>query len=122
MATKTERIAETLIIELVLFLSVMANLRPAFVETNSGGEIDLFTQKEPYSGKDPNIPSDAFDPEEEVIIYALVAYNDHPVAMVPVAFEVHGPENSIYNITFFDYAQTDDSGIAKISFKIGSVK
>jgi hypothetical protein len=36
------------------------------------GKIDIFTQKEPFSGKGLNMPSDAFHLEEEADIYASV--------------------------------------------------
>ena len=55
------------------------------------------------------------------MIYASVTYNGYPVAMALVAFEIHGPENPVYNITFYDSAQTDSLGIANISFRIGLI-
>lgn len=46
------------------------------------------------------MPSDAFSLDEEVTVYASVTFNEYPEAMIPVAFEIHGPENPLYNITF----------------------
>jgi len=103
---------------LIIVSSLPDNIAPAF-STSQGGKLDIFTQKEPFSGRGLNMSSDAFGPEEKVIIYASVTYNDDPVGAALVAFEVHGPENSVYNITLFASNQTDDSGIAKISFRIG---
>jgi hypothetical protein len=105
---------------LIIFFSLHGNLESVF-STSQGGKLDIFTQKEPFSGRGLNISSDAFSPEEEVIIYASVTYNDYPVGGALVAFEIHGPENSMYNITFSTLNQTDDSGITRISFRIGLI-
>ncbi|MBS7620639.1 hypothetical protein KEJ32_00705, partial [Candidatus Bathyarchaeota archaeon] len=59
-----------------------------FTLGSSGRSIDLFTQKEPFSGKGLNEPSDSFQPQEEVILYALVTYNNYPVQNKLVAFQV----------------------------------
>lgn len=80
--------------------------------------IDLYTQKEPYSGSGPNQPSDAFAPQEEVILYAYVTYRDDPVPGKIVAFEVHGPVNRFENLSFTRTAMTNDDGIANVSFRI----
>jgi hypothetical protein len=80
--------------------------------------IDLYTQKEPYSGRGPNQPSDAFAPQEEVILYAYVTYRDDPVPGKIVAFEVHGPMNRFENLSFTQTAVTNVDGIANVSFRI----
>lgn len=80
--------------------------------------IDLYTQKEPYSGKGANQPSDAFAPQEEVVLYAHVTYREDPVPGKIVAFEVHGPVNRFENISFTRTAVTNDYGIAEVSFRI----
>jgi len=107
-------------IMLVLFFSLLGNIE-SVLSTSQGGKIDVFTQKEPFSGRGLNMSSDAFGPEEEVIIYASVTYNDYPVEMALVAFEIHGPENSLHNITICACAQTDGAGIAQTSFRIGLI-
>jgi hypothetical protein len=91
----------------------------AFSTESQGGRIDIFTQKEPFSGRGLNVSSDAFSPEEEVIIYASVTYNNYPVEQAQVAFEIHGPENPTSNITLFGYAQTNEGGFGSFSFRIG---
>jgi hypothetical protein len=88
---------------------------------NEGGKIDIYTQREPFSGRGLNVASDAFAPEDLVIVYASVTYNEFPVVSASVAFEIHGPANPIYNVTFLMYAQTDSSGVATINFRIGFV-
>jgi len=80
--------------------------------------IDLYTQKEPYSGRGLNQPSDAFAPQEEVILYAYVTYREDPVPGKIVAFEVHGPVNRFENLSFTRTGVTDANGIANVSFRI----
>jgi len=80
--------------------------------------IDLYTQKEPCCGKGPNRPSDAFAPQEEVILYANVTNDGKPEQDKIVAFQINGPTNPIENETFVRTAMTDASGLANISFTI----
>lgn len=83
-----------------------------------GRAIDVYTQKVPYSGWGPNQPSDAFAPQDEVVLYAYVTYNGDPVQGKIVAFEVHGPINPVENVSFTRTAVTDVDGIANVSFRI----
>jgi len=78
--------------------------------------IDLYTQKpEPYSGKGANQPSDAFEPEEEVILYAEVTYNYEPVESKMVGFTAIDPNQ----VTIVDRSNTTDAnGIAYVSFRL----
>jgi parallel beta-helix repeat protein len=77
--------------------------------------IDVFTQKEPYSGRGPNLPSDAFAPQEEVILYAYVTYNYEPVAGKLVAFQVIDPNN---NTVVYRENVTNETGYARVNFRI----
>ncbi|MEM3700708.1 MAG: hypothetical protein QXL57_07590 [Candidatus Bathyarchaeia archaeon] len=115
MKAKLKKLALMLTI-IILSLS-LPNMKIAFPES-SGGKIDLFTQKEPYSGKGPNTRSDAFGLGEEVQVYALTTYNEYPVSNLLVAFQIIGPHNPIENITFVRSALTNEDGLAKISFRI----
>ncbi|MEM3696868.1 MAG: hypothetical protein QXQ94_05100 [Candidatus Bathyarchaeia archaeon] len=81
-------------------------------------KIDLFTQKAPFDGKGINQSSDAFQPQELVILYALVTYNEAPVANKLVAFQVNNPTNAIQNMTIIGVNSTDQSGVAAFSFRI----
>jgi len=119
MKVKSRTLTLMLTFLMVLFVLVSDNTKFTFSMENHGGELDIFTQKEPFSGRGLNASSDAFGPEEKVVIYASVRYNNYPVAMALVAFEIHGPENSVHNVTFVDSAHTDSSGIANTSFRIG---
>lgn len=77
--------------------------------------IDLYTQKEPYSGRGPNQPSDAFAPQERVFLYAEVTYNYDPVQNKPVAFVVTDPIGGIL-IDRSNY--TNSKGITEINFAL----
>lgn len=117
MSAKPKKLALMLTIAVIFLNLALANMK--VVDANStGGEIDLFTQKEPYSGKGPNMPSDAFGLEEEVQIYALATYNEDPVQGLLVAFQILGPQNAVENISFCRVAFTDEMGVATISFRI----
>jgi PKD repeat protein len=80
-----------------------------------GPYIDLYTQKEPYDGKGPNRPSDAFAPQEEVILYAYASYSCEPVQNKPVGFEVIDPAGKV---VVDRVAFTNSVGIANTSFRI----
>ena len=97
----------------ILLSLAFANMKMAF-SNGTGGKIDLFTQKEPYSGKGPNMSSDAFNPQEVVILYALVTYSETPMQNLPVAFLVKTPNNASFSLT----AKTNSSGIATVDFAI----
>jgi hypothetical protein len=107
---------------LLLLFSLVCSLILAYqLEVTYASEqrmIDLFTQKKPYDGKGLNQSSDAFAPQEEVILYANLTYRDAAVANKLVAFEIFGPVNSLNSITFSRIATTNASGIAKIDFRI----
>jgi len=117
MSTRQKKLALMLTITAILLSLTLANMK--VVDANgTGGKIDLFTQKEPYSGKGPNMPSDAFGPGEEVQIYALATYDEYPVRDLLVAFQILGPPNPVENISFYRVASTDEMGVATISFRI----
>lgn len=106
---------------LLLFSLVCSLILASKLEVTYASEdrmIDLFTQKEPYNGKGLNKPSDAFAPQEEVILYTYLTYHDTAVANKLVAFEIYGPVNSLNNITFGRTVITNASGIATIDFRI----
>lgn len=81
---------------------------------SAGGKIDLFTQKEPFSGKGPNVPSDAFGPEEVVTLYASVTYNSVHLQNLPVTFYVQRPDCTFFSLT----ANTNANGTATTNFTI----
>jgi hypothetical protein len=102
----------------VLFALGIQSLKPVTVHAASGRVIDLFTQKAPFDGRGINQSSDAFEPQELVILYANVTYNDYPVANKLVSFLVSAPPNPIQNITYPSSNSTDQNGMAQVSFRI----
>jgi hypothetical protein len=113
MNVKLKKLALILTITTILLSLSLPNMRIAISESPSG-KIDLFTQKEPYSGKGPNTPSDAFGSQELVILYAFVTYNEMPVQNLLVAFCVKIPSNASFSLS----EKTNSSGIATINFTI----
>lgn len=103
---------------LILAALVVQPARPVAVSAASGRVIDLHTQKAPFDGKGINQSSDAFEPQDSVVLYALVTYNDAPVAQKLVAFQVNGPANPLSNIITVGSASTGQDGIAQFSFRI----
>jgi hypothetical protein len=85
-----------------------------------GWQIDVYTQKEPNSGVGPGKSSDAFAPDDLVLLYANVTYNGAGVQHVPVSFSVNGPPNPLENLTFSLTALSEDNGIAQAQFRISS--
>lgn len=82
------------------------------VERPVGPAIDVYTER---GGQMPGVPSDAYGPQELVIIFAKVTYNDEPVQNKLVAFEVKDPSMTV---VVTRTAPTDTNGIATTSFRI----
>jgi len=117
MSVRPKKLVLMLTLGAILLGLTLANMKIVGSDS-AGGAIDLFTQKEPYSGQGPNMPSDAFGPGEEVQIYASATYNDYPVEGLLVAFQVLGPRNSVENISLYRALYTNQSGMAMISFRV----
>jgi hypothetical protein len=100
---------------LVLVTAALVNMKTVSVQAQSGRVIDLFTEK---GGRGANQSSDMFGSQELVILYALVTYNDDPIANKLVAFHASGPPNPFENETVGGSASTDERGIAEFSFRI----
>jgi len=90
-----------------------------------GPSIDVYTARggigpgiDPATGLPypyPTAWSDAYGPQEQVVIHAKVTYNDEPVEYKPVAFEIidlNGQQRD------YRVAYTDASGIATTEFRI----
>lgn len=99
---------------LLLILSYSLGRIQLAITENPEENIDLFTQKEPYSGKGPNMPSDAFGPDEIIILQALVTYNKYPVQDHIVAFTIWKPDNSSFSLS----AETAANGVASVNFTV----
>jgi len=81
-------------------------------------EIDVYTQQpEPYSGRGPNQPSDAFEPQSKVILYAEVTYNYEPAVNKEVTFTVTDPDGVVI---LPRTSNTSSNGIASIEFRFAA--
>lgn len=99
---------------LVMVASTFVCIKAVPVEAQSDRFIDLFTQR---GGVGANQSSDMFQPQELVILYANVTFNDSPVANKDVGFSA-SPPTSIEVINATGYARTNASGLAVWSFRI----
>jgi len=80
--------------------------------------LDIYTQKpEPYSGRGPNAWSDAFAPQEEVILYGEAHWNCEPIEYKFVTFEVRDPTGKVIE---YRVSPTNQYGIANASFRLPS--
>jgi len=116
MKLRLEQLATMLAVTMLLVNSTAISIRTVFSNGPAGCTIDVFTQREPYSGKGLDMPSDAFGPEEILILYALVSQMGWPLENYLVAFHVFLPSNASFSLT----ARTNSSGIASINFTINT--
>lgn len=111
-----KKLLAMLTIAILVLTFIEADMRIAFSD-EGGGKIDLFTEKEPYSGKGADLPSDAFGLGEVVMLYALVTHDEVPLQNLLVTFYVQSPGNMSFNLV----AGTNASGIAAINFTIPQI-
>ena len=78
----------------------------------TGAAIDLATQR---GGVGPNVTSDAFGPQELLVMNACVTYNNVAVVSEDVSFEVRDKFNNLVNVRV---ARTDANGIATASYRL----
>ena len=112
------RVGLALMLSIILILDLVPLPARSLSSTSTGAAIDIFTEKTPFDGKGANKSSDAFEPQELVVLRALATYNDDPQCNMLVAFQVSGPLNAFGNVSFVGVASTDASGIAEYSFRI----
>ena len=104
-------------INLVLIILLMMSTAELFGKSsgNSGLVVDAYTQKAPYNGIGINQPSDPFSPNEKVIIYAKVTYNEGPCPSQLVTFAMSPPSS---DLPFILSNWTDENGIAMCVFRV----
>ena len=107
-----------LTLSIILILSLLPSASRSLATPGAGAVIDIFTEKTPFDGKGANKSSDAFEPQELVVLRALATYNGDPQCNMLVAFQVNGPPNAFQNISAVGVATTDVSGIGEFSFRI----
>lgn len=117
MRTILKGLAPVLAIIAILSSFGLSNIRIA-LSTDLGGRLDIFVQREPYSGRGLNASSDAFGPGEMVQVFALMTYNEDPAKEIPVAFEIFGPKNPSGRIVFSRTGFTDENGMVMIDFRL----
>jgi hypothetical protein len=101
-------------------------VRDVTVKAPSMGRfIDVYTDEHrhpgyttPYIGEGLYEDADAYAPQDMVILYADVKYNNWPIQNKPVIFAVAGPINPYYNVTVERLAFTNSTGTATTSFRI----
>jgi hypothetical protein len=103
---------------LAVILLVFPNAASIVKGEPEGWQVDVYTQKQPYSGAGLNQSSDSFAPTEAVFLYANVTYNEYPVQSILVLFQVSGPPNPVQNITFGLPAVSNQDGVAEATFSI----
>jgi hypothetical protein len=115
---KTTSSAYVVIIGLTLICSTLI-MGPALANpslaASSGGMIDLFTNR---GGLGLDKPGGIFQPQELVILCAVVTLNGDSIINGLVAFEIHDPINPYGNITILHVSFTNKSGVAEASFRI----
>jgi hypothetical protein len=117
MNAELKKLVVTFAIVIILLSFFREGVEISF-SNHSYRKIDIFTAKKPFDGRGINQSSDAFQPQELVNLYALVTYNDYPVANKLVAFQINNQPNAFQNITIVHASPTNQSGIAEFSFRI----
>ena len=82
------------------------------------GEVDIYTQweiKDGTGGRGYHMPSEAFAPQGEVVLYANATYRGDGVSNKPVAFLVEDPNGTI---VLQRTAITNGEGVAEVPFRI----
>lgn len=104
-----------LLLSIVSFIIITNSLISTCQAAASALKVDVYTQKYPYNGMGPNEPSDPFLPNEQVILYAYVTYNNDPICNTLVTFSVYYPNGTPCIIST---KATNESGVASLTFRI----
>ena len=115
--TMRERLRElVLVLTIVIILSQFGRADIGLTSASGFATVDIFTQKQPFSGRGPNMPSDAFGPQDVVFLYAEVSTDNLVVDNILVAFNVRTPNGANFSMSAF----TNGSGIATVNFTIAT--
>jgi len=113
MDTRLKKLAVILVLVMLQFSCILVNMKTGYSE-DVNIEVDIFTQKKPYSGRGSGMPSDAFGPGEVVFLYVLATDGGDPLQDLLVAFRVQRPDGDSFTLT----QKTNESGISTINFTI----
>ncbi len=105
-----------LALTIVVILLQLSNTKASLSAAPNYARVDVFTQKQPFSGKGQNVQSDAFGPQEIVFLYAEVWTDDSLVENILVAYNIMTPNGANFSIS----ARTNSSGIATVNFTIAT--
>jgi hypothetical protein len=83
-------------------------------------ELDVFVEKSPNDGQEPNQSADSYFPLEQMMLTANVSYNQKSVEGFPVSFQVDGPKNPSGATHFFRVGFTNQSGQVILCFTLPS--
>jgi len=107
-----------LVLSVALIFASFLGARHTSADAQIGAAIDLYTLKAPFDGKGANLSSDAFEPQELVVLQALVTYNEGPQCSMDVAFQVEGPPNPFENFTAVGSGRTNEAGRTEFAFRL----
>jgi len=96
-----------------LFVLVLTRLVFVVEADSLGWHVEVYTQKEMFSGLGFGAPSDAFARLEMVVLFAYVTYNLAPVQNILISFQVYGPSNNVQNVSFSLVVPTNNVGVAR---------
>jgi len=114
-------VAVITLVLLVALLFLVLNLpRPNPKSSFEDGSISLSTNKTSIYQKAPYPVVDFFERQEDITLFAEVSYRGAPSLYTPVGFRVDGPQNRYENVSFFDTAITNSSGVGSFRFRIPS--
>lgn len=105
-----------LALTIVVILLQLSNTKASLSAAPNYARVDVFTQKQPFSGKGQNVQSDAFGPQEIVFLYAEVWTDDSLVENILVAYNIMTPNGANFSIS----ARTNSSDIATVNFTIAT--
>jgi CARDB len=105
-----------IVLTIVVILLQLVITKAGLSAAPNYASVDVFTQKQPFSGKGQNAQSDAFGPQEVVFLYAQVWTDDSLVDNILVAFNVETPNDANFSVS----ARTNSSGIATVNFTIAT--
>jgi hypothetical protein len=102
--------------DLVVLAQHYAQQRASTPLQVEGASVDLYDQyPAPYGGQGPNAHSDAFAPQDLVILYAKVTLGGDPITNALMSFEIDNPKGQSIAIL---QNYTDAEGVSTVAFRL----